>query len=104
MTTHAQCDAHRYRNLKPLLQSRIPILRPGEWHWLQASLAGETLSISLDGRGVWQGSIGADGLSFDGPVGIRSDNGRFEVELFQSAPERGTFHPGNPCHSEPESE
>jgi hypothetical protein len=104
MTANAQCDAHGYRNLTSSLQSPIPVLRPGEWHRLQASLAGETLSISLDGNAVWLGSIGADGMAFDGPVGIRSDNGRFELELFQSAPEHGAFHPGNPCHSQPESE
>jgi hypothetical protein len=101
MTTHAQCDAHGYRNLKPAHQSSVPVLRPHEWHRLRASLAGETLTVSLDGSTVWQGSIGADGLSFDGPVGMRSDNGRFEVELLQSAPEGGVFHSANPCQADP---
>jgi hypothetical protein len=101
MTTHAQCDAHGYRNLKPSHQSPVPVLRPREWHRLRASLAGETLMVSLDGTAVWQGTIGADGMSFDGPVGMRSDNGRFEVELFQSAPEGGAFHPANPCQTDP---
>ncbi len=101
MATHAQCDAHGYRNLKPSQQSPVPVLRPREWHRLRASLAGETLSVSLDGATVWQGTIGAEGMSFDGPVGMRSDNGRFEVELYQSAPEGGTFHPANPCQADP---
>jgi hypothetical protein len=101
MTTHAQCDAHGYRNLKPSQQSPVPVLRPQEWHRLRASLAGETLTVSLDGTTVWQGTIGPDGMSFDGPVGMRSDNGRFEVELFQSAPEGGAFHPANPCQADP---
>lgn len=101
MTTHVQCDAHGYRNLKPSRQSPVPILRPGEWHRLRAHLAGEELSVSLDGHAVWQGRIGAEGMAFDGPVGLRSDNGRFELELFQSAPEAGAFHTATPCHSEP---
>jgi hypothetical protein len=101
MTTHAQCDAHGYRNLKPSQQSPVPVLRPHEWHRLRASLAGETLTVSLDGITVWQGTIAPDGMSFDGPVGMRSDNGRFEVELFQSAPEGRAFHPANPCQADP---
>jgi hypothetical protein len=101
MTAHAQCDAHGYRNLKPSQQSPVPVLRPQEWHRLRASLAGEALTVSVDGTTVWQGKIGAEGLSFDGPVGMRSDNGRFEVELFQSAPEGGSFHPVNPCQADP---
>ena len=83
MTTHVQCDAHGYLNLKPAHQSPVPILRPGEWHRLRARLAGEELDVSLDGHAVWQGSLGAEGMAFDGPVGLRSDNGRFELELFQ---------------------
>ncbi|HWW95564.1 MAG TPA: hypothetical protein VN375_19495 [Vicinamibacteria bacterium] len=101
LTTHAQCDAHGYRNLKPSRQSQIPVLGPHEWHRLRASLAGETLAVSVDGATVWQGNIGADGMSFDGPVGMRSDNGRFEVELFQSAPEGGAFPPAHPCQADP---
>src|SRR5262249_46518401 len=39
MTTHAQCDAHGYRNLRPSRAAPVPALRPGEWHRLRASLA-----------------------------------------------------------------
>jgi hypothetical protein len=101
LTKHVECDAHGYRNLKPARQSPVAPLRPGEWRRLRASLAGEVLTVSVDGDLVWQGEIGPDGMAFDGPVGMRSDNGRFEVELFQSAPEGGSYHPANPCHSEP---
>jgi hypothetical protein len=31
---------------------------------------------------VWEGSVGAGAMAFDGPVGIRSDNVRIELELF----------------------
>lgn len=101
MSTHAQCDAHGYLNLKPTHQSPVPILRPGEWHRLRAHLAGDELNVSLDGHAVWQGSIGAEGMAFDGPVGLRTDNGRFELELFQSAPDSGAFHRARPCRGEP---
>ncbi len=101
LVTHAECDARGYRNLKAWRQSPAPLLSVGEWHRLRASLDGEMLTVSVEGDVVWQGPIGADGMAFDGPVGMRSDNGRFEVELFQSAPEGGSFHPANPCHTEP---
>ena len=100
MTTHAQCDAHGYRNLRPARPSPVPVLRRGHWHRLTASLAGEQLDVSVDGSVVWQGGIGGEGMAFDGPVGMRSDNGRFEVKLFQSAPEGG-FAPVAPCRGEP---
>jgi hypothetical protein len=100
MTTHAQCDAHGYRNLRPSRAAPVPALRPGEWHRLRASLVGEALSVSLDGSVVWEGGIGPEGTAFDGPVGMRSDNGRFELELFESAPEGGEVIPATPCHGE----
>jgi hypothetical protein len=77
------------------------MLRPGEWHRFRARLAGEELSVSVDGQAVWRGSIGAEGMAFDGPVGLRSDNGRFELELFQSAPESGASPAASPCRTEP---
>ena len=101
MTTHAQCGARGYRNLKPSRQSAVPILRVNEWHVLRAALTGQNLNVVVDGTTVWQGSIGEEGSSFDGPVGMRSDNGRFEVELFQSAPDGRSFRPANPCHNDP---
>jgi hypothetical protein len=101
LATHAECDARGYRNLKARHQSPVPVLRAGDWHRLRASLEGEMLTVSVEGEVVWQGPIGAEGMAFDGPVGMRSDNGRFEVELFQSAPEGGAPPPGNACHSEP---
>jgi hypothetical protein len=98
---HAECDAHGYRSLKARQQSPVPVLRTGEWHRLRASLDGEMLTVFVEKELVWQGPIGADGMAFDGPVGMRSDNGRFEVELFQSAPEGVAFGPADACQSEP---
>src|SRR5260370_32389234 len=101
LRTHVQCDAHGYLNLKPAYKSPVPILRPGEWHRFRARLAGEELNVSLDGHAVWRGRIGAEGMAFDGPVGLRTDNGRFELELFRSAPDGGALNPRTPCAGEP---
>ena len=50
MTQHAECDAHGYTNLQP----------------------------TADGKVVWSGDLGPHSLELDGPVGMRSDNARFE--------------------------
>ena len=40
------------------------------------------MTVIADGRVVWEGNVGAGAMAFDGPVGIRSDNVRIELELF----------------------
>jgi hypothetical protein len=77
----AECGNRGYRNVKPLHSSRVPVLRPGDRHSLGAEMNGEQLRVSVDGAVVWDGKVGADALGFDGPVGIRSDNARLEIEL-----------------------
>ncbi len=39
------------------------------------------MKVFADNSLVWEGSVGPDALSFDGPVGIRSDNARLEIDL-----------------------
>jgi hypothetical protein len=39
------------------------------------------MTVTADNSVVWEGSIGSDALRFDGPVGVRSDDARFEIEL-----------------------
>jgi hypothetical protein len=41
----------------------------------------DALEVFADGELVWQGELGPDALSFEGPVGMRTDNGRFELEF-----------------------
>ncbi len=78
-STHAQCGAHGYRDMVPERGAAIPTLRIGEPHTLSARLVQDELVVRADGRIVWEGSLGKDVLRFDGPVGIRSDNGKFDV-------------------------
>ena len=33
---------------------------------------------------IWEGELPAEALTFDGPVGLRTDNGRFDVELLST--------------------
>ena len=79
--TSAECRNGGYQNIKPRRFSPVPLLRPGESHTLRAEIAGEELRVFADDREVWEGSVGADAASLEGPVGIRSDNARIELDL-----------------------
>ena len=43
------------------------------------------MRVSVDGTVVWEGDLGPEALTFDGPVGVRTDNGRFEFQFLTSA-------------------
>jgi hypothetical protein len=77
----AECGNRGYRNIKPSRSEPVPVLSPGAEHSLRAEMSGERLRVFADNALVWDGSVGAEGLEFDGPVGIRSDNAHLELEL-----------------------
>jgi hypothetical protein len=79
--TSSECGARGYRNLRPRVWSPPPSLRPGADHVLRAEQRGSEVRVLIDGRAVWEGNLDRDALSLKGPVGLRADNGRFEVEL-----------------------
>jgi len=78
--THAECANRGYRNLRGDV-GPAPEIATGSAHVLRAALAGATLRVWADGKLAWEGDLGADAAGLSGPVGLRSDNGRFEVEL-----------------------
>ena len=75
---------------------------PSEPHSLQAELRGDRLSVLADGRLAWEGSLGLLVAGFGGPVGLRTDSGRSEFELFAKLSEgmTGLQHP-TPCRAGP---
>ena len=79
--TSAQCSNRGYQNIKPHRSSTVPALRPGDTHSLRAEMNGAEMKVFADNSLVWEGPVGPDALSFDGPVGIRSDNARLEIDL-----------------------
>jgi hypothetical protein len=91
MNTHEQCGARGYINIKPPKRIDLPAIRPGETHTLRAELHGNFLTVAADGRAVWQGGLGTELQSFNGPPGFRTDNARFEFEYYtdRSAKWRG---------------
>jgi len=78
----AECGNRGYKNIKAHRMSPAPPLRLGEAHRLRAEMNGEELRVLIDNAPVWEGSFGSDAVSFDGPVGMRSDNARLELELW----------------------
>ena len=88
--SHAECGAHGYRNIKPLLSRNLPPISASEVHQFRADLRGATLTVTADGNVVWEGDVGDHALRFDGPVGLRTDNARFEFEFFAGVPDPET--------------
>lgn len=80
-STHGECGAGGYENLKPRHSSAAPLIEPGAAHVLEAVLDGLDIVVKADGNVVWRGELPASALEFDGPVGLRSDNGTFDFEL-----------------------
>lgn len=97
MHSSSECGNRGYQNIKPKVWEAIPSLKPGDSHSLLAQMNGSEVRVSVDGRLVWEGELGPEALALDGPVGLRSDNGRFEFELL--TPELGT---PLPCRSDEE--
>ena len=84
--THEQCDAHGYVTIRPRMSTTLPRVLPGESHTLRATLAGEDLTLTADDQVVWEGPIGNGIAGIDGPVGLRTDNARFEFDYYVSPP------------------
>jgi len=72
--TSAECGNRGYRNIQPRRSTPVPVLHPGDTHDLRAE-------INADEMKVWEGSLGPEVVSFDGPLGIRTDNARLQIQL-----------------------
>jgi len=88
MSTHEQCDARGYINLKPEIGADAHRIKPGEEHSLRAELHQSRLTVIADGKVAWSGDLGQRVFGFDGPVGMRSDNVRFDF-VFLAGKRRG---------------
>lgn len=95
-TTFAECQNRGYRNVQPVRAGAAPDVPEGSSHVLRAEMHAAELTVWADGAVVWQGSVGDDVLAFDGPVGLRTDNGRFAVALDAGATPGASAVP-RPC-------
>lgn len=91
---HSQCRDRGYTNLAPERAGALPVLRPGERHVLSATLLpGATspdleLDVQVDGVSRWRATLPPAAAALSGPVGLRSDNGQFDVRLRAGSPSR----------------
>jgi hypothetical protein len=92
--TSAECHNHGYTNIKPRHSTPVPLLRPGAAHTLHAQMNGEELRVFADDRLVWEGAVGREAAALVGPVGIRSDNAKLEIQL--TADRSDGAQPGGP--------
>ncbi len=99
--TSAECANRGYRNIKATRSKPVPALRPGQAHSLRAEMNGGEMKVFADNVLVWEGSVGPEALTFEGPVGMRSDNARLQVELRAPEPARSKMGQALGCRMGP---
>ena len=77
---HVQCGTHGYTDVEPDRHRTVPRVKPGRAHSLRAELRGRALRVFADGEPVWEGMLAPEIEEFDGPVGLRTDNVRLELQ------------------------
>ena len=100
--TSAECGNRGYRNIKPRRSTPVPVLRSGDTHDLRAEKNADEIKVFADNQLVWEGSLGAEAASLDGPVGIRSDNARLQIQLRIGPPVEAKQGQSPGCKSSPE--
>jgi hypothetical protein len=80
-STHAECGDEGYVTVRATMSTPAPAIQIGEQHTLRADLDGDVLTVLADGKVAWQGALPREARDLEGPIGIRSDNGRFGFEL-----------------------
>jgi len=92
--TSAECGNRGYRNIKASRASPVPRVHPGESHTLRAEMNAAELAVFIDGTLSWEGNLGPEINSADGPVGIRSDNALLDLEI-RARQNDGVHHDSN---------
>jgi hypothetical protein len=87
-TRHEECGDRGYVSVAPSSSRRdLPPIQVGERRTISARINGQLLQVSVDGSPAWTGTLPPEAFAFDGPAGIRADNGAFVVDL-RAAPSR----------------
>ncbi len=79
MHSHSQCGNKGYSSL---LEKTLPAINDNSLHEIAFERDGELLNITVDGAVKASLVLPPEALELHGAIGLRSDNGNFEVELF----------------------
>jgi hypothetical protein len=60
------------------------------------------MKVFADSSLVWEGSVGPEALGLDGPVGIRPDNARLQIQLHAGQPLAAQHRTAPSCRSDSE--
>jgi hypothetical protein len=82
----AECGNRGYKNIKAGSSKAVPFLVPGRTHTLRAEINSQEMRVFADDVPVWEGNLGPEIRTFEGPVGIRSDNAKLELTLRAGLP------------------
>ncbi|HXX69511.1 MAG TPA: hypothetical protein VEK07_20170 [Polyangiaceae bacterium] len=85
---HGECGDRGYVFVKPTSARPVADIRVGERHSLAAAIVGDELRVVADDVPSWVGKLPPAAFAFDGPVGVRTDNGDFDVRMAALAPSR----------------
>ncbi|HWO13568.1 MAG TPA: hypothetical protein VNN80_28900 [Polyangiaceae bacterium] len=78
---HEECGDRGYSVLASTSSESVPEVTVGQAHALGAEIRGHELWVTADGKTRWVGRLPNEAFEFDGPIGVRSDNGEFSVAL-----------------------
>lgn len=83
------CQDRGYQNAAPTWsRANVRPVAAGEKRMLAARIVGSELQVAVDGEPAWRGRLPPQAFAFDGPVGVRSDNGQFIVTVRVSGVEK----------------
>jgi hypothetical protein len=84
-TLGSECGDQGYRTVRPRASLPLPEMAVGAPHVLRAALVAGELTVRVDGEVVWRGAAPPEAAELQGPVGVRTDNGRFSLDLWAPA-------------------
>jgi hypothetical protein len=79
--TQAQCGDQGYVTLVPTWSRAVSAISEGVQRTLRATIEGDVIHVLVDGKPAWTGNLPPAALTLGGPVGLRSDNGDFDLVL-----------------------
>jgi hypothetical protein len=75
------CGDGGYTTIDPSEEHDVKTIEPDSEHTLRAAIAGKDLQMYADGKLSWVGRLPDAAFDFDGPAGLRTDNGVFDIEF-----------------------